>query len=59
MLAARNASVALRLVSLLATHDRVLPEMVGHTDAVEARFFGGPDDLRQDPGELLGSSGPV
>ena len=33
--------------------------MISYTDAVEACFVGGPDDLRQDPGELLGFSGPV
>ena len=57
--AARNASVAPRLVSFRTTHDRGLPQIVGHTDAVEACFFGGPDDLRQPPGELLGFSVPV
>src|SRR5829696_5195880 len=51
--------VALQLVRLGTAHDRVLPEVVGHPDAVEASFFGNSADVREVPAEPLRSCTPV
>src|SRR5215212_5155794 len=51
--------VALRLVGLGATHDRVLPEVVRHADSVEPAILGGTRDPHQRVTELRRSPGPV
>jgi hypothetical protein len=55
----RERRVALRFVGLGAAHDRVLPEVVRHPDAVEARLLRGPRDLGQLRGEAGRSAFPV
>lgn len=55
----RERRVTLRFVRLWAAHDRMLPDMVGHPDAVEASFLRDPADIRDVPTEPLRSSGPV
>src|SRR5829696_1524835 len=55
----RERRVALGFASLWAAHDGVLADVVGYPDAVEARFLGGPADLREVPGEPFRATGPV
>src|SRR5215210_1685852 len=55
----RKGRIALRLVRLGTAHDGVLPDVVGHPDAVEASLLRGPSDIRKVPGEPPRSSGPV
>src|SRR5215203_3028883 len=55
----RQRGIAFRFVGQRATHDRVLPDMVRHADAVEACLFRAPTDVREGPTEALRSSVPV
>src|SRR5215204_168589 len=55
----RQGGIAFRFVGQRATHDRVLPDVVCHADAVEARLFRAPTDVREGPTEALRSSVPV
>src|SRR5215203_4314044 len=51
--------VAFRFVRLGTAHDRMLPQVVGHPDAVEARFLGDPADLREVLAEPSRTTSPV
>ena len=55
----RERRVALRLVRLRASHHRVLPDVVRHADAVEARVLGRPRDLGQRSSIAFCSTGPI
>jgi hypothetical protein len=51
--------VALRFVRLGSAHDRVLPQVIGHPDAVETSLLGGLSYVREVSTEALWSAGPV
>src|SRR5215211_1922690 len=51
--------VAFWFVRLWAVHDRVLPQVVGHPDTVEASLFRNSPDVREVLAEPLRSTAPV
>src|SRR5215207_6492168 len=55
----RQSRIAFRFVGHRATHDRVLPDVVCHADAVKTRLLRAPTDVRESPTEALRSSVPV
>ena len=55
----RQHRVAFRFVGLRAAHDRMLPEMVRHADAVEVCLLDGPRHLGQGVGEAVRITRPV
>src|SRR5215212_2524085 len=55
----RQGRVALELLALWPTHNRMLPEVVCHTDAIQARFLGGPRDLGQCRAKAFRAARPV
>src|SRR5215218_3598146 len=55
----RQGRVAFRLVGQRATHNRVLPDVIRHADAVETCLFRGPSDICEGPSESRRSSFPV
>src|SRR5215210_868045 len=55
----RQGRIALQFGGLRATHYRVLPNVVRHTDAIESCLLGGPRDPGQCWAEADCSSGPA